>query len=299
MDNKTVLVTGATGFLGSHLVRSLAAQGCSVIILKRSFSSVERIRDILPQAVVYDIDVTDPELPFKEHHIDHVIHCATNYGKKGERTLDIVRTNILFPLTLLQHSKQYGVLSFVTIDSYFSKFSDFHYLSDYTVSKKQFREWGNHIAETSSLKFFNLILEHLYGPYDSEIKFTEHVIQSCLKNDVRLPLTGGEQKRDFVYVDDVVSAVHAVISNYHIFADQSTDIEVGTGHSVPISDFIRRVKQRTGSLTKLGFGDLPYRTNEIMDSFADTRLLKKCGWAPSVSIDEGVDLIVKTYSSQK
>jgi nucleoside-diphosphate-sugar epimerase len=73
-----VLLTGATGFLGSHLVRALLAEKYELIILKRSFSDISRIEGVINEADVYDIDRCPLEQQFKEHKkIDFVIHTAT------------------------------------------------------------------------------------------------------------------------------------------------------------------------------------------------------------------------------
>jgi len=85
--NKTILITGATGFLGSHITWTLFNEGFNIIILKRSFSDIWRIREIIDKIRYYDIDKVELEIPFKENEIDCIIHTATNYGRKGEKIL--------------------------------------------------------------------------------------------------------------------------------------------------------------------------------------------------------------------
>ena len=100
--NKTILITGATGFLGSHITWTLFNEGFSIIILKRSFSDIWRIREIIDKIRYYDIDKVELEIPFKENEIDCIIHTATNYGKKREKISEIIETNVVFPLKLLE-----------------------------------------------------------------------------------------------------------------------------------------------------------------------------------------------------
>jgi len=81
MGDKTILLTGPTGFLGSHLLQALLNEGYKVIILKRSFSDTWRINHLLDNLKSYDINKTPLEKPFEENKIDIIIHTATNYGR--------------------------------------------------------------------------------------------------------------------------------------------------------------------------------------------------------------------------
>ena len=81
--SKTILLTGATGFLGSHLIKKILEFDYKVIVLKRSYSNIDRIKTLLKVYNVksYNVDLCDIEDIFKENHIDIIIHCATEYGR--------------------------------------------------------------------------------------------------------------------------------------------------------------------------------------------------------------------------
>ena len=101
---KTILLTGAPGFLGSHLLKRLLKDNYNVIILKRSFSNTFRIADLLTDIKQYNIDLINLEDVFKENKIDTVIHCATNYGRNNESHLNILQSNLILPLTILHYN---------------------------------------------------------------------------------------------------------------------------------------------------------------------------------------------------
>ncbi|MFM6003426.1 MAG: NAD-dependent epimerase/dehydratase family protein, partial [Sphaerospermopsis kisseleviana] len=125
---KNVLVSGATGFLGSNLVRRLLKESYKVIILKRSFSNTKRIDDIIDNLIVYNTNESNLEQPFYDHgKIDSVIHTATCYGRNNENYTDMVKTNVLFPLKLLEISSFFKTDTFFNTDTvlpeYFNTYS--------------------------------------------------------------------------------------------------------------------------------------------------------------------------------
>ncbi len=89
----TILLTGATGFLGSHLLHRLLKLNYDVVILKRSTSNTWRIESVLSKIKCYDIDKVAIEKPFEEQKIDAVIHTVTNYGRNNSSVSTIVDTN--------------------------------------------------------------------------------------------------------------------------------------------------------------------------------------------------------------
>lgn len=99
---RTILISGATGFLGSNLMKRLIAEGYEVIILKRSFSDTKRINDYFGKIKYYDIDRVGLENCFLENKIDVFIHCATDYGRKNVDPLHIIEANLITPLKLLE-----------------------------------------------------------------------------------------------------------------------------------------------------------------------------------------------------
>jgi nucleoside-diphosphate-sugar epimerase len=131
----------------------------------------------------------------------------------------------------------------------------------------------------------------MYGAGDDESKFTTHVIKSCLANVAELKLTAGEQKRDFIYIDDVVSAYMRLLEKAKQQAFQEYDL--GSGKAIKIREFVETVHKVTQSRTHINFGALPYRENEIMQSEADTKLLKSLGWSCKVDLAEGIKAVVK------
>ena len=284
-----ILITGITGYLGSHLATALINRGDEVIGLKRTSSSLNRIESILPKLTLHNLeDIHLNQLLNNIGNVDAVIHTATSYGRKGESVEEILQANLNFPLNLLNAAIESGVKLFINTDTALDKS-----LNPYALSKGQFAEWGKYYADQKKIQFLNLRLEHFYGPNDDPTKFTAHVINSCLNNVTELNLTLGEQLRDFIYIDDVIKAYLLLLEKYSTFEESFVEIEIGSGIAVTIKDFVESVKKLTEATTHLNFGAIPYRDGETMYSKATIEKLKSLGWQCQYDIETGIKLVIK------
>lgn len=294
---KTVLVTGATGFLGSHLVKALLDDGYRVAILKRSFSKTWRIDDVIDQVISFDIDNCDLHQVFTRlNNVFAIIHTATCYGKNNEGSLEVFKVNTFFPLQLLDLAANFNIDVFINTDTYFNK-GDIPYqgLPDYSISKKHFADWGKHYAQCRNIYFINSKLEHIFGGNEDNSKFTSYIIKSCLANVKELALTHGRQLRDFIYVGDIVSAYLKILEQYKR-VNNYQEYELGSGNTVTVREFVETVHKLSQSQTVLNFGAIPYRENEIMFSKASIEQLSLLGWNPDYSLEQG---LMKTISEYK
>lgn len=286
MNNKLILMTGATGFLGSHLLKSLLDDHYKVIILKRSFSYTSRITDIMNKVEHCDIDKTDPADIFLKNKIDIILHCATNYGRDNSDRLTVLDANLMLPLKLLELGLKNNISHFINTDTLLDK-----RISHYSLSKTQFKEWLK--TYSNQLTCANIAIEHFYGPFDDKTKFVSFVIDKILNQAQAIDLTPGMQKRDFIYIDDVVSAFMKILK---CLADRPKGFypfEIGSGKLITIKDLATKIKGLADNkTTKLNFGALPYRQNEIMESHVDTRAVHALGWKPVYSLEEGLKLTI-------
>ena len=287
---KKILLTGGTGYLGSKILRQLADDGNGIILLKRSFSNTERIKEYMKKITVYDIDRIPLETVFNENAIDIIIHCATDYGRSKNNPLSVVEANLLFPLKLLELSKKNHIKCFINADTVLDKQTD-----NYSLSKKQFKEWL--FAYRKSFGCVNVALEHFYGPGDDPIRFVSYIVQNLLKNVDRIDLTKGEQIRDFIYIDDVVDAFMKIITASEIFLKDFYEFEIGSSQSLSIREFVELAKKTSGNtVTYLNFGAIPYRENEMMHHKADISKISSLGWKCTITPSEGLR---KMFESEK
>jgi len=285
---KRIVLTGVTGFLGSHLARALITEGYKVIGLKRSSSSLHRLYGVLNDLTLVDVESADYDAIFRDHgKVDTIVHTATSYGRNNETVTEIFLANTEFPLRLLDAGSRAGVRSFMNTDTILDK-----YLNFYAFSKNQLLEWGRFFALNEKIAFWNLRLEHFYGFGDDASKFTAYIFNSCLANEPEIRLTLGEQRRDFIYIDDVVSAYLLLLREIHGAAPVLREFDIGSGTSISIKEFVTLVKRLTGSTTELKFGALPYRDGEVMSSTANVASLTALGWKCEYDVEAGIRKIL-------
>lgn len=292
---KTVLLTGATGFLGSHILESLLNENYNAVILKRSTSNTWRIDHLLDKVKSYDVDRNQLQKSFEEQQIHVVIHTACNYGRNEASLAKIAHSNLIFGLKILDASMKYQVETFFNTDTFLEK-----NLNAYSLSKKQFVEWLQ--QKSNLIKIVNFKLEHMYGPKDDSTKLASSLLSQLEEGVLDINLTSGRQMRDFIYIDDVVSAYMMALTKLDVLS-KFAELEVGTGISITVKSFILKLKnsfedQFGITESTLNFGSIPYRQGESMNVEVDNSTLLGLGWTPKVKLEDGFDELIKSRITQ-
>ena len=290
MPKPTILLTGVTGFVGSHLLKYLVKEKYKIVVLKRSTSDISRIKQVIGDVAIYNIDKERIELAFKNHKIDVVMHLASSYGKK-QNYEDLIQTNIILGLELISLSINYEVKVFMNTDTFFnSKNVIQSYLSDYTTTKKHFLDWLS--LKKDSIKIANMKLHHVYGEDDSHDKFSTWLFRELSAGNKSIKLTTGDQLRDFIYIQDVVKAYEVVmLENQSFHSMQEFNISTGRKHTV--REFCTLMgheilKDAQNVKEALLFGGKSDNLDEIMDVFNDNSALLELGWAPEFDLASGL-----------
>jgi CDP-paratose synthetase len=293
----TIAITGAFGFLGSELVIFFLQQtNYNLVAVLKSTTINSRLQYDENRLHLFYSDISPIEQLFQQHSIDIVIHAATDYGRNNQ-TSEVVFNNLVFPLKLLEYAKKFKIKLFINTDSYFTKSeSKYEYLSAYTLTKKHLEDY---IRDENEIPLVNIKLEHLFGIGDTDTKFVTSIFNMIVSGKPQIDTTEGTQKRDFIYVSDVVSLFHEVIIKYQCFEKKYYNIESGWGESISIKDFVLKIKDVTGSCSNIIFGSLPMRYGEIMNSVADLSLIPKfLIWRPTVTINKALELMRDHNSKQ-
>jgi nucleoside-diphosphate-sugar epimerase len=286
-----ILITGGTGFLGSNLINELSkTKNLGIFILCRNKSNFDRIdKKNTKKFKTLILENINLNKVFQKYKFDAVIHCATNYGLKKKSISEIIQPNLILPMRLLDLSKIYKVNAFINTDSILNK-----NISNYSLSKHHFSEW----LKLFSKDFYccNVKIEHFFGPKDDDTKFVISIIKSFLKKSKIINLTKGNQKRDFIYIDDVVSAIKKIL--FHSLKQKTgfEVFEVGSGSNVSIKNIVKLIKKLCNNTsTKLGFGKIPMRKNELLHVKLDLKNLFKLKWKSKYNLEDSLKKTIEYY----
>jgi UDP-glucuronate 4-epimerase len=303
-----VLVTGAAGFIGSHVVDRLLADGCDVIGFDNfdPFYSIQTKRNNLSNAVqsprfhLVEGDLRDAnlvrEIVFK-HEPEGVIHLAAKAGVRPsiENPSAYIAVNVLGTAHLLDAVVQLTRrprLVYASSSSVYGDRSDVPFretdrcdqpVSPYAATKIACELLAhtyhlNHGLSLTGLRFFTA-----YGPRNRPdlaiAKFAE-----LIENDQMLPMFGdGSTRRDYTYVIDIVDGVVRALNA----CDGERIYNLGHHHPIALSDMIRQLGQALGREPRIQ--QLPEQPGDVRQTYADiSRARTELGWAPRTEFMDGL-----------
>jgi nucleoside-diphosphate-sugar epimerase len=288
-----VLVAGATGFLGSHIVDRFSGAGHEVIVLKRSTSNTWRISDLVSLIDCYDLDLLSLDEIFSISKPDVVINCVCNYGRGDSSLIEVINANLIFGVALIQAAIHSGTKAIMNTGTLLPKT-----VNAYSLSKHQLVEWMQ--MNSDKIKVVNLRIEHMIGTRDDESKFVYWLISQMKKTDLtdKVKLTSGKQLRDFIDVEDVASAFLIICSKLDELKN-FTQFDVASGNLISVKEFVYKVADKLSDgdasslLNRLNFGAISYRDNDVMIPQIDNSSLIQLGWSIENTLDESIGKILK------
>ena len=275
---KTILITGINGFLGSNLAKTLSSE-YKIIGLEYNLENLFRVE--ASNFKIYSVKNGISDSIFNEHRIDTIIHTATQYGRHSEGVYSVAKTNLLFPIELVEKAIKSHVINFINADTVLDRF-----LNSYTLTKCQFREWL--FLMQNEIKTINLRLEHFYGPGSNDTNFISKMIRKLGNNEAEIELTKGDQKRDFIYIDDVISAFHFVLQKSPHFLNNFIDLHVETNQPISIKELLVSIKKMTKSNSILNFGAVPNKNEINRASLDKIPSIRSLGWLPRIKLEDGL-----------
>jgi nucleoside-diphosphate-sugar epimerase len=297
-----VLITGASGFVGSHVARLLVAEGCEVHALVRESSNRWRIQDILPSMYLWQSDLVAFEnvnAYLQEIKPELCIHLAW-YAVPGKylnskENLDSIQAS----LNLFSQLAELGCKRFVGIGTCFEYDLSLGYLSESSLTKPITLYAATKVALSTILQQFAQITEmevawirlfYQYGPMEDERRLIPGIISSLLRDEV-VKTTKGEQIRDFLHIEDVASAIWAVAKS-----NVSGVVNVGSGQPVTVGQIALELGNLLGKPDLIHLGALPYRPNDPMFICANNELLrKKTDWTQKYNLTTGLKNTIEWY----
>jgi nucleoside-diphosphate-sugar epimerase len=299
MPAANVLVTGASGFIGVHLVTRLLAEGSRVTVLARSSSTLPKEWNDRANVVACD--------DFSEHGlrrllrapVDTVFHLAAYGVRPNHRDIDeMIAINVALPAALVRLCAEWrarmvmaGTFSEYRSPSTRNLLTEMSPLEQgklYGSSKAAGGLMASAIANSNGTSFRLLRLFKVYGAGEASHRLLPALVKG-LANRERVAISAGTQVLDFVYIDDVVEAM--LRADTHCLQTGSTATwNVATGRAHSVREFAERVAAAMEvDPALLGFGAIGMRKDDEPWLVGSPDLLRsELGWQPSIGLDEGV-----------
>jgi nucleoside-diphosphate-sugar epimerase len=276
-----ILITGITGFIGSHLAINFTQMGFKVIGLKRSFSDISRLHSINDKLIILNSDEKSWKEEVEKIKPDFIIHSAWEGVSASDRdNWDLQFRNIILLNELLTLCKTLSIKKFISLGSqaeygdYISPVtenSEIRPNSNYGFLKHISYQISDYSLKNSGTKLFWLRLFPLFGEGESENWFIPMVVKSLTENNT-FDMTFGEQQYAYLYIKDFCNWIFQILSN---------DIEAGIYNVSSIKNTYS-LKYVVGLITeilgiensKINFGAIPYRINQNMKLVGDMSKLK-------------------------
>lgn len=280
------LVTGATGFVGGHLVRRLLEDGWEVHALTRAGSSA------LPAGVkahVMDGGTAGVLAGVRESAPDVVFHLAALFlAAHGPDDVEpLVSSNVLFGAQLLEAMADLPRPCLVSAGTAWQHFRGDAYepVNLYAATKQAFEDVAAYYVSARGLAMITLDLYDTYGPGDTRPRLLPMLLDAAGTGNV-VGLSPGEQLLHFVHADDVAGAFLAAAAALQ--ADPSpraATYTVPSAEPITLRELVAVVERATGETIDVEWGARPYRDREVMVPWTGPVLP---GWHPKVPLEEGL-----------
>lgn len=297
-----VLVTGGSGFVGAAVVRELRRCGHEVAVLLRPSSNPRRLGPMLSELTVIRGDlssVRSAESAIERFAPTAVAHLAWDGVKGADRNGPMQADNISASVKVYRLAASLGCECFVGLGSQAEYGPAAGKLSEeapprpttvYGAAKLATGLVIERMAAAEGRRFAWLRLFSSYGCDDDPSWLIPFMIDSLLRGESPA-VTPAEQLWDYIHVDDVARAVVVTLEKR-----ASGIFNLGSGEAVPLRKVMEMVRDLVDPALRIGFGEKPYRPDQVMHLEADIGALTRAtGWKPRIALADGLREMVQWH----
>jgi nucleoside-diphosphate-sugar epimerase len=259
-----ILVTGATGFIGSNLVFSLLKQGYEVGVLIRATSNIKQFEAVRNDITILKSDNYSVIYSGVRHFMpDVVIHTAAMVNQqKPEQIADLINANITLGTHVLEAIKKNTVTKFLNIGTRWQHIGNRRYCPAnlYAATKEAFKTILIYYG-TRGIRHKTIELCDTFGPGDTRKKILDLLVDACRKHE-QVDLSPGEQTLDLSYIGDICQFILTGIQSDNFFDNKTVAL---SGTVIKLRDLGKIVEKQYKTSGFLKWGAKPYRDHEVMN----------------------------------
>lgn len=308
MENKKILITGGAGFIGSHLVDSLVKQKNKIIIID-DLSTGKR-ENLNPGAVFYNIDICDPKIKeiFEKEKPEIVFHLAAQISvrKSVDIPLDDARINILGSINVFENAKKYKTRKIIFTSTGGVMYGNADViptpeshparpLCPYGICKLSVEHYLDYYQKVFGLSYAVLRLGNVYGPRQDKNGEAGVVAIFCGKMLAKKNCTiygDGKQTRDYVYVQDIITALESVAE-----IGRSGVYNIGTGTETDVNTIHSRLARLTDCDIKPIYG--PAKSGDHRRGSLDaTKARRELKWKLEYDMERGLLKTIEWFKNK-
>lgn len=303
---RKIAVTGATGFIGTHFVRKLVADGEKVSIIVRDRKKAEEcFSDIWNQIGVYKIDesITDLADYLKREGVTDVVHLATTYiTQSSAEDIDrLVEGNILFGMKILEAMKLAKVRKMIYTGSSWQHYQNKEYcpVNVYAATKQAFEDILRYYSHAEGIQTIILEIYDTYGEADKREKLLPSWNRIC-KTGEEMLLSAGEQKLDYVYIADILAGIQRAIQLLEIVPEEQLyekKYALSSDRIYTLKEIATIFEQVYGTKLPIQWGKKEYRIREVMEPYRGLERLP--GWCAKYGLREGFEQMFRNSKGEK
>lgn len=289
-----VLITGITGYIGSHLAKDCLQRGWTVYGIVRPDSKTDLLKQngILSKVRLYRSfqGVESLRKVLQKVKPDVVCHMATLYiaEHKPDQVAALIDSNIRFGGELLEAMRQEGVSSFVSAETtwQYNPQGRVEPVNLYAATKEAFAVLNQYYVESFGFRTVKFKLFDTYGGKDNRPKLFNKLREISKTGEI-LPLSMGEQILDFTHIEDVTSAFCLGIKKVLLLKNGKSEEYMISGKRMALKDWIREINRILKKPLPVVLGARPYRAKEVMVPWNGGSMIKS--WSCKVDCRKGLE----------